>query len=71
MTPFEAWTGVKPNVSHLRSFACTVYAHIPIDERRKLDTKVEEMHTPWLWNRNKGISFVRSSKFMGYVQLQC
>ena len=39
MTPFEAWTGVKPNVSHLRSFGCTVYAHIPKDERRKLDPK--------------------------------
>ena len=39
MTPFEAWTGVKRNVSHLRSFGCTVYAHIPKDERRKLDPK--------------------------------
>ena len=38
MTPFEAWTGVTPNVSHLRSFGCTVYAHIPKDER-KLDRK--------------------------------
>ena len=39
MTPFEAWTRVKPNVRHLRSFGCTVYAHIPKDERRKPDPK--------------------------------
>ena len=39
MTPFEAWTGVKPNVKQLRSFGCTVYAHIPKDERRKLDSR--------------------------------
>ena len=33
MTPFEAWTGKKPNVKHLQIFGCTVYAHIPKDER--------------------------------------
>ena len=32
-TPFEAWTGVRPDVKHLRSFGCTAYAHIPKDER--------------------------------------
>ena len=25
-TPFEAWTGDKPDVSHLCSFGCTAYA---------------------------------------------
>ena len=39
MTPFEAWTGKKPNVKHLRIFGCTAYAHIPKDERQKLDSK--------------------------------
>ena len=39
MTPLQAWAGVKPNVKHLRSFGCIVYAHIPKDERRKLDLK--------------------------------
>ena len=42
MTPFEAWTGVKPDVKHLRSFGCTVYAHIPKDERKKLDSKAKK-----------------------------
>lgn len=39
VTPYEAWTGEKPDVSHLRVFGCDAYAHIPKDERRKLDAK--------------------------------
>lgn len=42
MTPFEAWTGEKPNVAHLRTFGCTVYVHIPKDERKKLDMKTKK-----------------------------
>ena len=38
-TPFEALTGSKPNVKHLRTFGCTAYAHIPKDERKKMDSK--------------------------------
>ena len=41
-TPFEAWTGNKPDVSHLHSFGCTAYAHIPKDERKKLDSKTRK-----------------------------
>ena len=42
MTPHEAWTGDKPNVEHLRVFGCTAYAHIPKDERQKLDPKARK-----------------------------
>ena len=38
-TPFEAWTGQKPNVGHLRVFGCAAYAHVAKDERQKLDAK--------------------------------
>lgn len=38
-TPFEAWTNEKPNVNHLRVFGCLCFAHIPKDERKKLDAK--------------------------------
>ena len=42
MTPFEAWVGEKPNVGHLRTFGCVVYAHVAKDERNKLDTKARK-----------------------------
>jgi hypothetical protein len=42
MTPYEAWTGMKLSVSHLKVFGCSVYAHILKDERKKLDPKAEK-----------------------------
>jgi hypothetical protein len=41
-TPFEALTGQKPNVKHLRVFGCEAYAHVPKDERKKLDSKARK-----------------------------
>ena len=41
-TPSEAWTGVKPDVKHLRSFGCTAYAHIPKDERKKFGSNARK-----------------------------
>ena len=38
-TPFEVFYGYKPEISHLRIFASTDFAHIPKDDRRKLDAK--------------------------------
>src|SRR4051812_25056485 len=42
MTPFQAWTGKKPKLEHLRSFGCKAYAHVPIQRRNKLDSKTVE-----------------------------
>jgi transposase InsO family protein len=39
MTPFEAWHGYKPDVSHLRRWGCIAYAHIPEELHKKLDQK--------------------------------
>ena len=39
ITPFEAWHGYKPDVSHLRRWGCIAYAHIPEELRKKLDPK--------------------------------
>ena len=41
-TPYEAWTGKKPTVSYLRVFGCDAYAHVPKDERGKLDHKAKK-----------------------------
>ena len=39
MTPYEAWNGKKPWVSHLKVFGCIAYALIDSHNRRKLDDK--------------------------------
>jgi len=41
-TPYEAWFGVKPDLSHIRKLGSTAYRLIPADTRRKLvDSKTE------------------------------
>jgi transposase InsO family protein len=42
MTPEEAWTGTKPSLSHIRTFGCKAYAHVPKQKRTKLDQKATE-----------------------------
>ncbi|KAK8921048.1 hypothetical protein KSP39_PZI020906 [Platanthera zijinensis] len=42
MTPFEAWSGWKPSVKHLRVFRCVAHAHIPDQRRKKLDDRSEK-----------------------------
>ncbi|CAH2109079.1 unnamed protein product [Euphydryas editha] len=41
-TPYELWTGAKPNLSHLRIFGSTVMKHIPKEKRHKWDRKSEQ-----------------------------
>ncbi|GKB48853.1 retrovirus-related pol polyprotein from transposon TNT 1-94 [Tanacetum coccineum] len=42
MTPEEAWSGKKPDVSHFRVFGCIAYARVPDQKRKKLDDKGEK-----------------------------
>ncbi len=38
-TPYEKWYGRKPKLNHLRVFGCAAYAHVPSNQRQKLDKK--------------------------------
>jgi transposase InsO family protein len=42
VTPFQLWYGKEPDVSHLRTFGSTAFAHVPDEKRRKLDPKATE-----------------------------
>ncbi len=68
-TPYEAWYGQKPKVDHLIVFGCDAFAHIPKDERGKWEIRYEnqEMHTTWLWKRNKSVETVRHRKYCTVV----
>ena len=39
MTPHQAWYDKIPGEEHLRVSGCAAYAHVPNDERGKLDLK--------------------------------
>ena len=41
-TPVEAWSGIKPSVSHFKIFGCIYYAHVPAEKRIKLDIKSQK-----------------------------
>ncbi|KAL8093109.1 hypothetical protein AgCh_035123 [Apium graveolens] len=38
-TPYEAWTGEKPNIDHIRVFGCTTHMKIPSVYTKKLDDR--------------------------------
>ena len=42
-TPFEFWSGKKPDVSHLKVFGRMVYAHVPGAQRQNLDKKAMKL----------------------------
>ena len=42
MTPAEAFTGVKPSVSHFKVFGCDAYVHISDHKRTKFESKTKK-----------------------------
>lgn len=41
--PEELWSGSTPSLTHLKTFGCRAYAHVPKELRQKLDPKGEEL----------------------------
>jgi hypothetical protein len=39
-TPQKAWSGRKLDVSHLKVFGCKAFAHVPDENRTKLESKL-------------------------------
>ena len=39
LTPFEAYSGRKPGIGHLKVFGSICYMHVPSETRQKLDAK--------------------------------
>ena len=42
-TPHEAWSGKKPCVSHLKIFGSVAYAHVPAQQRTKLEDRSKKL----------------------------
>jgi hypothetical protein len=41
-TPYEAWSGLKPEVTHFRIFGSRAWAQIPSEKRKALDPQSTE-----------------------------
>jgi transposase InsO family protein len=55
LTPEEAWSGNKPDISAFRIFGSRAYVHIPDKHRSKLAAK-SPLHLHWLCQESQGIS---------------
>lgn len=44
MTPYEAWSNQKPNVSRLKVFESVAYSLIDPSDHSKLDKKKQKLH---------------------------
>ena len=38
-TPFKKWSGIKPDLSHLKIFGSTAYSYVPNATRNKLEDR--------------------------------
>jgi len=61
LTPYEHWYCRTADVSHLRVFGCTAYAHIPVADRRKLD-KSSKLRFLGYANGQKGYRLLNMEK---------
>ena len=62
MTPQEAWTGKKPDLSHIKIFGTTAMVHVPGQKRRKLDPKAVECKVVGFDINTKGYRLYEKSK---------
>ena len=54
MTPYEAWNGIKPDLSHIKVFGCDAYLFVPNEKRGKLQAKSQKCtHMGYVWNTTK------------------
>ena len=57
MTPFEAWTGEKPSVGHLREFGCDVWVLDESKNRSKLSLRSNKMKFTGFMDGSKSIQY--------------
>ena len=55
MTPFEAWSGHKPDVTHFRIFGSKAWARIPTEKRKALQPQSQDFLIFWVFSRFKRV----------------
>lgn len=66
-TPYEVWTGKKPNLNHMRIFGCPAMVHIPKENRSKLDVKSRKLIFVGYSDCTKGYKFIDPETKKGIV----
>ena len=56
MTPFEAWSGHKPDVTHFRIFSSKAWARIPTEKERICNPKAKSAYLLDIPKIQKGTS---------------
>lgn len=57
-TPFELWSGSKPDLSHIKVFGSSAYVQIPASKRSKLDQKAVKLIFVGYSDEHKGYRFL-------------
>ena len=58
MTPFEAWSGHKLDVTHFRIFGSRVWARIPTEKRKDLQPQIQECIFFGYFEDSKGYNLI-------------
>lgn len=61
-TPFELWSGQKPDVSHLKVFGCQAFVHVPDAKRGKMESKAEKLIFVGYDSGSKAYRFLNKQK---------
>ena len=58
MTPFESWSGHKPNVTHFRIFGSKAWARIPTEKRKALQPQSQKCIFVGYYGDSKGYKLI-------------
>ena len=72
MTPFEAWSGHKSDVTHFRIFGSKAWARIPIENRKDLQPQIQECLFVGYSEDSKGYNLInlRTNKYFIEISVQ-
>ena len=68
MTPFESWSGHKPNLTHFRIFGSKASARIPTKKRKALQPQSQECLFVGYSKDSKGYKLINLSKNKAFIE---
>ena len=68
MTPFETWSGHKPDVTHFRIFGSKAWARIPTEKRKAFQPQIQECLFVGYSKDSKGYKLVNLSTNKSFIE---